>query len=194
MIDAEVIYYHSQIYDPLLHGEELPASNKPEKPHVKVITRDTESIYKGRWIIGFLQHWMNTSLFARSLILEREAVQWKDTPRRRWRCAAGYRCSGVSGAEGWHLRTHGRSEQALIQWKRWLGFQCKTHLLIRRLTFLVWWLWWSDMVSVITIYTFKWQLTLSDEDRIFQVCGRWVVIVHLIRYKDNEPKRQMVSG
>lgn len=35
------------------------------------------------------------------------------------------------------------------------------------------------------------QLTLSNENGIFQVRGRWVVIVHLVCHKNNEPVKQI---
>ncbi len=38
------------------------------------------------------------------------------------------------------------------------------------------------------------KLTLRNEDGIFQVCWRWVVIVHLVCHKNNEPVKQMASG
>lgn len=38
------------------------------------------------------------------------------------------------------------------------------------------------------------QLTLSNENRILQVCWRRVVIVHLVGDKNNEPGKQTVSG
>lgn len=35
--------------------------------------------------------------------------------------------------------------------------------------------------------------TLSNEDGIFQVCWGWVVVVHLVRYKNYEPKKNKMS-
>lgn len=118
----------------------------------------------------FLWRWMNTFSFV-------DIVQWKDTPRRRWRSAAGCHCSEASGAAEWHLRTHGWLKHAVLQGKWCVGWMVK-----------------STDTSLINSSGIPRQLTLSNEDRIFQVCWRRVVIVHLVCYKNNVPKKQMVSG
>lgn len=56
MIDFKQVYYHSQIYNPLLQSQEPPASHKPEHKYVKAGTQKSNGSLISAQIERALSH------------------------------------------------------------------------------------------------------------------------------------------